>query len=352
VKPTEVPLSVPEPTEAPSMLVSPTEAPSAVAPPAPKTTVEVCPTARYYMNLDAKAFPPFHHATFLRPESTGNVRFRQRDHAVVSLVTVDWIVATMLVEKFASFVEVICTWMEGDIGRRVWRNEVYRGVRTAMLWDSPWRSWLPEIDSWKEALSLSRNQSPYKVRQHSRLATGGTRFGIPPNRAGSPSAIVIHRVKVAKSHEPFVEAYIVQNCDEYAKPLLDPYLRRLLRVFLSFHDAIRLVVNAQVWALTHSPIDGVQQIVRVLPRGLSPAIPETPNSVPGTILMNCDGLDIELNNGKRQNLLQAALYSYPWPRSPRPRKRRSTRLFGSVYPVGVRWTPALAGRPGRRQFVR
>jgi hypothetical protein len=317
--PTKTPSATTKVPEPPSKLVTPVSPPPLVAPPERKKLDEVNATARYHRLRESRAFPPYHHQTYLRPQAMGSVRYHQWDWTVVSLMMVDWIVATMLVENFVSFVEMINTWTGSDVNHMLWRAEYYNGIGTAKLCNSPSWASLPMIDSWKEALSLGRDQRLWTVMQYSRITTGGKLLEIPPNVAGGIMGFVVHQVQSAKSREPLVGGYIAQDCDDYGRPRPDPHLFTPQRVVLPYHDVVTLAVNSRVWALTTSSRDGTERVVPVLPRGLSLAEPDVANTVPGTTLMNCAGLDIEREDGTRQDLCHAALHSYPWPR--RRRKR-------------------------------
>jgi hypothetical protein len=317
--PTKTPSATTKVAEPPSKLVTPASRSPLIAPPERKKLDEVNATARYQLRRESRAFPPYYHQTYLRPQATGSVRYHQRDWTVVSLMMVDWIVATMLVENFVSFVEMINTWSGSHFDRKLWRAEYYNGTGTAKLWNSPSWASLPMIDSWKEALSLGRDQRLWTVMQYARITTGGKQLEIPPNVAGGIMGFVVHQVQPAKSREPLVGGYIAQDCDDYGRPRPAPHLFRPQRVVLPYHDVVTLAVNSRVWALTTSSSDGTERVVPVLPRGLSAAEPDVANTVPGTTLMNCAGLDIEREDGTRQDLCHAALYSYPWPRKRRRR---------------------------------
>jgi hypothetical protein len=317
--PTETPSATAKLGKPSSMLVTLADPPPVAAPPEQKKLNEVNATARYHMLRESRAFPPYYHQTYLRPQAMGSALYHQREWTVVSLMMVDWIVATMLVENFVSFVEVLNTWTGSGVNRMLWKAEYYNGTGTAKLWNSPSWASLPVLESWKAAISLGRSPGIWTVMQHSRIRTGGNRLAIPPNVLGASTGFVVHQVQRARSHEPLVGGYIVQGCDDYGRPRLDPHLCTPQRLVLPYHDVISLAVNAQVWALTTSSSDGTEQVVPVLPRGLLPAKPDVANTVPGTTLMNCAGLDIEREDGTRQDLCQADLYSYPWPR--RRRKR-------------------------------
>jgi hypothetical protein len=237
----------------------------------------------------------------------------------------------MLVENMAGFVEIINTWSGCATNRMLWRAEDHNRVRTAMLGRLPGCDSLPCLESFREALSLECPQRLWTVEQHARIAAGGALLEVPPNCVGSPTAIVVHRLKSSTSREPVVEAYWVQDCDDAGKPILVPHFIRPMRVVLSFHGLVNLAANLRVWALVTSPSDGSQQIARVLPRGLSPAPPEVPNRVPGTTLLNCQGLDIKLDNGERQDICGAALYSYPRSRPRKKKKRLLKKPYNGVY---------------------
>jgi hypothetical protein len=278
-----------------------------------------------------EAFPPYYHATYLRPHATATVPYFGRTHTVVPLVHTDWPVVTMLVENMVGFVEIINTWSGCATNRMLWRAEEHNRVRTAMLGQRPGCESLPCLESFKEALSLGPPQLLWTVEQHARIAAGGALLEVPPNRVGTPTAIVVHRLKSSKSHEPVVEAYWVQDCDDAGKPLLAPHLIWPMRFVLSFHGLVNLAANSRVWALVTSPLDGSPQIVRVLPRRLSPTPPEVPNRVHGNTLLNCQGLDIKLDNGERQDICRAALYSYPRPRPRKKRKHLLKKPYNGVY---------------------
>ena len=317
--PAEMPSATAKLGKPSSMLVTLADPPPVAAPPERKKLDDVNATARYHMLRESRAFPPYYHQTYLRPQATGSVRYHQRDWTVVSLMMVDWIVATMLVENFVSFVEMINTWSGSHFDRKLWRAEYYKGTGTAKLWNSPSWASLPMIDSWKEALSLGRDQRLWTVMQYARITTGGKQLEIPPNVAGGIMGFVVHQVQSAQSREPLVGGYIAQDCDDYGRPRPAPHLFTPQRVVLPYHDVVTLAVNSRVWALTTSSSDGTERVVPVLPRGLSPAAPDVANTVPGTTLMNCAGLDIKREDGTRQDLCHAALYSYPWPSKRRKR---------------------------------
>jgi hypothetical protein len=64
-----------------------------------------------------------------------------------------------------------------------------------------------------------------------------------------------------------------------------------------------------------------------------PASVETPNVEYNTVLKTCEGLDVKLENGERQDILSADLYSYPRPR--KPRKRLPKKRFNGIYYVST-----------------
>jgi hypothetical protein len=227
-----------------SMLVTLADPPPVAAPPEQKKLDEVNATARYHMLRESRAFPPYYHQTYLRPQATGSVLYHQREWTVVSLMMVDWIVATMLVENFVSFVEVLNTWTGSGVNRMLWRAEYYNGTGTAKLWNSPSWASLSMVESWKEELSLGRPQGLWTVSQYSRITAGGSRLAIPPNVVGGNMGFVVHHVMTARSREPLVGGYIVQDCDGYGRPRLAPHLFRPQRVVLPYHDVISLAVNA------------------------------------------------------------------------------------------------------------
>jgi len=266
----------------------------------------------------------------LMPRATCMAQYRRRVYTAVSLYCMDWVVATMLVENFANFVEVIDTWMNTVLGELLWRAERHNGVWTAMFGTTPAPEMFPRIETCKRALLLARRQDPWTVRQNSKVAAGGALIGMPPNYNRNLGALVVHNVITLKQQEPVVEAYFVPD-SVGSRPSLDPYLFRPMRVLLAFHDLVSLAANSVVWALTTSPVGVPQRLARVVPRGLLPASAEMPDVVPNTVLKTCEGLDVRLENGERQDILSAALYSYPRPR--KPRKCLPKKLFNGIYYV-------------------
>jgi hypothetical protein len=95
-----------------------------------------------------------------------------------------------------------------------------------------------------------------------------------------------------------------------------------MRVVLSYHDAITLAANSLVWAITVSS-DGSHRIARVWPRGLAPTSARLPSDLSNTntVPRACQGLDVELDDGRRQDLLVHM-------RPTTPRRRALSKLFG------------------------
>ena len=234
--------------------------------------------------------------------------------------------------NLALFAEAVPTWIETAFGDVRWRAEYCDGSYIAVWNGHPETGYLPVIDSCRKALSISRRHHSWTVRQHVRVAAGGPRIAMPFTYGHILSALVIHKMSKAKYREPIVEAYVVAGSVKDGKPTVADSIGLAMRVVLSFHDVIELVVNTLVWAVTISS-DGSHRISRVLPRGLAPVATELPDMPPRTVLRTCEGLDVQREDGSRQDLLEAALYSKPPP--PKPRRRRSKKLFNGVYPVRV-----------------
>jgi hypothetical protein len=269
----------------------------------------------------------------LLARATGIVRHRRRTRTVVSLCCGEWTVAKMLVEGFSFFVGLIPTWAETIFGWVRWKAEYRDGASIATWEGTPATELLPALDTRRKALSLSRRQRSWIVRQHRRIADGGALIGMPLDYERTRSALVVHKVRTAKHREPIVEAYLVGDNVEAGKPLLAPALGMAVRVVLAYHDVIALAANSRVWALAVSP-EGSHRIARVWPRGLAPTSARLPSDLSNTntVPRACQGLDVELEDGKRQDLLVASLYSKP---RPKPRKRRPEKLYNGVYPVRV-----------------
>jgi len=157
-----------------------------VKPIAPPQTKDVRDGMTPHERLAYEAFPPYYHATYLRPHAIATVPYSKRTHTVVPLFHTEWPVVTILVEKMVGFVEIINTWSGCARNRMLWRAEDHNRVRTAMLGQLPGCDSLPRLESFREALSLGRPQSQWTVEQHARIAAGGALLEVPPNRVGSP----------------------------------------------------------------------------------------------------------------------------------------------------------------------
>ena len=245
----------------------------------------------------------------LRPFVTGRTAYRGREHTVAALSNGVWDVATLLVEDLSAFILAARVWTNANGEEWRWGLDFRDEDRIPILFDRSAEPVLPEFGSLGEALSLSGDKNRWIVRVDSEVAARGAPMMIPPYRDGGyfPGAILIHRVVVAKDREPILQAVYTEGDRGQGMPGSRFGIRIATHLVLSYHDAISLAVNSRLWASVTSPRNGLRQVVRVLPRGLLPAPSATSNSVPNTIMHVCDGLDVEMETGVRQELRWAPL---------------------------------------------
>ena len=130
---------------------------------------------------------------------------------------------------------------------------------------------------------------------------------------------MVSKVIVVPSREPLVECVVCQHGGLDGIPTIAGGLTDITHGRLSFHGLVSLALNGRVWADVEMRSDGRREIARIVPNFGKNEVDQDRSlwGVYTRTRVGCVGLDVQLANGQKVDLLKLPLHEHPWPKRPR-----------------------------------
>jgi hypothetical protein len=240
-----------------------------------------------------------------------------KEFVVVELADRDVVLARMEVDNFPALVGATIITKTSYMWSSRWTMGSRDGQRIPLLEGRA----VSEINltkmTRKKALALSGDQERWVVR-HVAFNSDVLQEIDPFWTKAGRVCLIVTRVLSVPLREPLVEGVVCQLVGRDTVPTIKSDIAEVTHVRFPFHSLVSLALNARVWADVEMRSDGPREIARIVPNfGVSES--DLDRSLWGytSALVGCKGLDVQLANGKKVDLMTVPLRENPWPKRPR-----------------------------------